>query len=159
VSAPRTEAGFTLIEVLLTVGLVTALCAISFASLGRPQTTTSLNVAVDTLVADLKSQQLLAMTGGQGDTTAAQPHGIALANDHYTLFSAISYTSQDPGNYAVSLGPDVSLSTTLPNAVVLFAKSSGEVQDFVNGDNIITIQKNSAAKTLTINRFGMITVE
>jgi len=155
----RAQAGFTLIEVLLTIALVTALGAISFVSLGRPQTTTSLNVAVDTLVADLKSQQLLAMTGGQGGGTSAEPHGVTFANDHYTLFSGAVYDSQDQQNYTAELGQGVSLNTTFPSATILFTKRSGEVQNFVDGSSTVTVSKNNESKILTINRFGVVTVQ
>lgn len=155
----HSEAGFTLIEVVLTVALVGGLCAISFVSLGKPQTTASLSGAVDTLVADLKSQQLLAMTGNQGGASSAQPQGIFIQSNQYTLFAGTAYDSQDEHNFTLTPGQGLSFSTTFEDSAVSFVKGSGEVEGFVDGDNTITVQKNGDSRTVTLNRFGMVTVE
>jgi len=155
----QTDAGFTLIETLLTVALVTALFAVSAFSLGRPQTTGSLNGVTDMLVADLKSQQLLAMTGNQGSSTGAQPHGVYIQPNGYTLFAGTDYDSQDPNNYTVAPEQTIAVTTTFADNTIYFVTGSGEVQDFTIGDNTITLQTNGESRTISLNRFGMIEVE
>ncbi len=151
------EAGFTLIEVLLTLALVAGLCALSFTSLGQPQVTASLAGTLDTLVADLRSQQLLAMTGN-GDAGSAQPHGIVIASDHYTLFAGTSFDSGDDANYTVTPGEGISLDTDFPDEQIVFSQGTGEVRNFSSG-HTITVDAQGQNKTISINPLGMAEVE
>ena len=158
-AARETEKGFTLVEIMITTAILVALCALTLINLGKPQTTASLSGAVDMLVADLRSQQQLAMSGDSGSTSSQQPQGLRLESGQYTLFAGSSYNGADTNNYTAELGDGISLSTTFPGSTILFDKSSGEVNGFSAGNNTITIQKNGDSKTITINRFGTVTVQ
>ena len=151
------ETGFTLVEVLVTFGIIAALAALTFASLGQPQTDASLNGTVETLMADLKSQQLLAMSGDSGSQTTQQPHGIVVSGSDYTLFSGSSYNSGDSDNYTVTPGSNVSFTTTFPSSQVLFDKASGEVNGFTGGSNTITVSVGGSSRTISITQYGTVT--
>src|SRR5689334_3573513 len=116
------ETGFTLIEILVTLAIVALLAALTMVNLGKPQITASVNDTVDTLVADLKSQQLLAMSGDSGSASSQQPQGLYIQAGQYTLFAGSTYDSGDSNNYAASASQGVTFSTTFPGATVLFDK-------------------------------------
>jgi len=155
----RPQAGFTLVEVMVTVAIIAVLAALTLINLGKPQTTVSINGTVATMEADIKGQQLLAMSGDGGSTSAGQPHGVVIASDHYTLFAGSTFDSGDDNNYTATPGHNITFDTTFAGSTVLFGQSSGEVQSFDGGNNTITIHGDDGDKTITINRFGTITVE
>lgn len=150
--------GFTLIELLVVVGMIAILFGLSSVNLVRPQNSASVQGAADTLVADLKSQQLLSMTGEDGQTTSPQPHGIVVAASQYTLFAGSSYSSSDANNFVVTLDAGLTITTSLPASQVIFSKGTGAVQGFVAGSNTIAVSNSSSGdqKTITINRYGAI---
>jgi hypothetical protein len=127
-------------------------------NLGHPQTVASATTSVDTLLADLRSQQLLAMVGGTNSSGSVQPHGIYFQATDYTLFADSSYNAGDTDNFVVQLTPGAQLTTTLPSAQVVFTEGTGEVAGFVSGSNTITLTSGDISRTITINRFGAPTV-
>lgn len=155
----RAQKGFTLIEVLITIAIMAAMSALIFINLGKPQTVASLNGAVETLVTDLRAQQTLAMSGNSAGGATQLAHGMVVSANSYTVFAGDSYNQSDPNNYTVTPGQNISLNTTFPNSQILFDKSSGEVRDFSAGDNTITVTGDEGSKTITINRFGVVTVD
>lgn len=149
--------GFTLIEVLLALGIIAVLFALSFVNLSQPQNTTNINSVLDRLLADIRSQQLLAMTGNTGRTTSAQQEGIYIENNQFTLFAGSSYNPADTHNFTETAGTQ--LSTSFPGNTLLFNKGDGEVTGYSSGSDTITLTSGSETKTVTINRFGTATVE
>jgi len=150
----RQNSGFTLIELLVVLAITAVLFGLIGINLGHPQTVASTTASTDTLLADLRSQQLLAMIGGTGSTASAQPHGLYLETSQYTLFAASSYNAGDSDNFVVQLSSGARLTTTFPDAQIVFAKGTGEVENFVDGSNTITIASSGVSRTITINRFG-----
>ncbi len=108
----RTEEGFTLVEVLITIAIMAAMSALIFVNLGKPQTVASLSGAVETLVADLRAQQTLAMSGNSAAGTSQLAHGVFISANAYTVFAGDSYNGSDPDNYTVTPGQNISFSTT-----------------------------------------------
>lgn len=147
--------GFTLVEALTVLGIIAVMFSFIVINLGQSQSTVSVSTTVDSLLADLKSQQLLAMAGENGSGSVAQPHGIYIQSGSYTLFANSTYPTGDSNNFAISMPQTITLSTTFPSTQVVFAKGSGEV---TNGGNTITVTGIGSSKTITINRFGAITV-
>lgn len=152
--------GFTLIEVLVVMGLVAILASVSVVNLIKPQTTSSLDGVTATLVSDLKAQQNKAMSGGSVSSTTAQPHGIYIQPTSYTLFKGSAYSAVDDDNFVISMGTDTNLSTTFSSTQIIFAQISGEVSSWVNGSNTITVTNinGGGTKNISINVFGAITV-
>jgi prepilin-type N-terminal cleavage/methylation domain-containing protein len=152
--------GFTLIELLVVMGLMAVLFGLSAINLIRPQNVASLNGTSDTLVADIKSQQLLAVAGDPGTATTAQAHGLYVQSGQYTVFAATTYSAAEASNFVIKLDTSLSLSTTFPSSQVIFSKGSGEVQGFTAGNNTITLANAASgdSRVLTINRFGAVTV-
>lgn len=147
------ESGFTLIELLVVVAIIAVLFVLSTVNLGHAQTTASVTSATNTMISDLRNQQILAMEGDVGSTSSQQPHGLYIQSTSYTLFADASYSSSDPSNYTVSTSP-VTLSTTFPSNQVVFNVGDGSVNNYTSGDNTITLSGSGSSQTITINRFG-----
>lgn len=152
--------GFSLLELMVVMGLIAILTALTVTNLIRPQTSASLDGVVNTLASDIKSQQLKAMVGDSLSATSAQEHGLRIQPTNYTLFKGASYSGGDTDNFTLQQGSDITLSTTLPSSVLIFTKAAGEVSGFVNGSNTITVTNSVSgqAKVLTINRYGAVSV-
>jgi prepilin-type N-terminal cleavage/methylation domain-containing protein len=159
-AAPRRQAGFTLVEVLIVMGLMAVLITMTTISLIRPQTSASIASTVSQLVNDLKAQQLRSMSGNSGSATSAQANGVYVQSGTYTLFKGSTYSAGDADNFAVSVTNGVTLSTTFASTQVVFTKGTGEVTGFSAGANTITVTNATSGqtKTITLNRYGVITV-
>ena len=156
--------GFTLVELLIVMGLVGILLSLTVANIIRPQNTASLAAAVDNLVADIKSQQLKTMSGDSMSATTAQQHGLRFTTNGYTLFKGAAYSAGDTDNLAVTFENGVNLATTLPvvsgASQLLFDKGDGDVTSFNASANVITLTNvnTGETKTITVNRYGALTV-
>lgn len=154
------QAGFTLVELLVVMGILAVTTGMVTVSLVRPQTSAASTSIVNELVTDLKNQQFKAMMGDSGTATSAQAHGVYIQSNQYTLFKGSSYSSVDADNGVVATKSGTSLSTTLPSGQVVFAKGTGEVSGFVNGSNTINITNTATGGVtqIVINRLGVVTV-
>ncbi|HSX35443.1 MAG TPA: type II secretion system protein [Patescibacteria group bacterium] len=155
-AGPR-DAGFTLIEVLIALGIIGLLAGLTFINLGKPQTTATLTSTVSGLMADIKAQQQLAMTGDDGGSGSQAEHGIVFTTSDYTLFAGNTFNSGDSNNFTVAPGSNVTLNADLPSTTLQFAKSSGEVVGFDASHDTITVTVDDANTVITINRFGTVT--
>lgn len=152
------QSGFTLVELLVVMGIIIVLFGFSTVALGKPQADTNSNDMIGTLLNDLKTQQLAAMSGAVGGSSSQQPAGIYVQSNQYTLFSGSSYAAGNAYNYTFTAPNGVTFSTTLPGGTVLFNKGDGSVSGFTAGSNTITITTSSGSKVITITRFGAISV-
>lgn len=151
--------GFTLVEILLVMGLFAILASFITINLIRPQTKTSADSSINTLVADLRETQLKSMIGDSEGQATAQTFGIFFGTNSYTIFRGLTYNSSDTSNFVINLDSPQTLSSTFSGNQVVFSRRSGEVISFVNGSNTITISDNSGvSKTITINNLGSISI-
>jgi prepilin-type N-terminal cleavage/methylation domain-containing protein len=151
-------AGFTLVELLLVMGLMGVLLALTTIALVRPQSSASITSTVSGLVADLKAQQLKAMVGDSGTVATAQPHGVRIESAQYTLFKGSSYSGADAENFVVAVPDGVTLSFAPAN--IIFVKGTGEVTGFPLASDTITITSavSGESKQIVFNRYGALTV-
>ncbi|MEO6761556.1 MAG: prepilin-type N-terminal cleavage/methylation domain-containing protein [Candidatus Saccharimonadales bacterium] len=152
------QSGFTLIELMVVIVIAGLLFALSSVNLGQVNTTASSSTTVNQILADLKSQQLLAMSGDTGDSGAAALHGIEFTSHNYTLFSGSSFSSIDPSNYTAELN-NVNISTSLPNNQIIFNKGDGSVANFDSSGNTITVVVNDSSRVISLNRFGALSLQ
>ena len=152
------EAGFTIIELLVVLAIGAILFGLTSINLGKAQSTASLSSVKSTLIADLRNQQILAMSGDKGSTNSQQIEGIYIQPTSYTLFSGSSYNSIDPYNYTVQTDP-VSLTTTIPGSVIMFNKGDGSVINFNSSNNSINLSQSGTTRTITMNQFGVTTTK
>jgi len=147
--------GFTLVELLIIIGLFTILSSFAVINLIRPQTKANLDATNTVLISDLKEQQLKAMIGDSGGS-APSAYGVYFETNQYTLFKGNSYSPSDTDNFVVSLQGDASSTTTFASNQVVFNQRSGEVAGFSASNNTITITSSGDVKTITINALGTV---
>ena len=149
--------GFTLIELLVSITVFAMLIAVIVLNLSTAQHTASLESATDTLLADLNHQQLKSMVGDTEGRSSSSDYGIAFTADGYTLFHD-SYTQGESTNFSIVVPDIFTVTTTFPNDQIIFSRRSGEVVDFSESTNTITIEDTatSAKKTIELNRYGVV---
>lgn len=143
--------GFTLVELLVTIGLLGLLIGLTTISLISVQRRVTLSSTITTLISDLKEQQTKAMTGDTGGVSK-NSYGIYFDTNRYILFRGASYSSADPSNFAVDLA---NIDFANPGTSIVFARISGEI---AAASNItLTDITNNQQKTIQINRYGVVT--
>lgn len=151
---------FTLIEVSIVVAIIAVLLSITTISLTTIQNHTYVDSAVETLVSDIKHQQLKTMSGSTEGGSDPEFYGVYFESDRYTLFKGATYNLNDPLNFTVTLNPSLEFTNNiLPDSLLLFHKGSGEIQNFSGTTNTITIRNNATdeSQTIIFNRYGVIT--
>lgn len=155
----KIEAGFTLIEILLTIGLLTVLTSLVSLNLTFPQTKSLTETSSTTLMADIKHQQMKAMVGAT-EGGSKDSFGIYFSPTSYILFKGTSFNSAEPNNYTVNLEKNVALSNiSFPSGQLVFSVLSGEVANFDKSANSLVIANANGENqvTLSVNRYGAIT--
>ncbi len=148
------QPGFTLVEVLIVIGLTTVLLGVIAINLVRPQSSNSVEVTATTLVADLKQQQLLAMMGDNGSQSTAQPHGVRLAANSYTLFVGPTFAAST-NQFVINMPQGITISANSLPLDIIFTVRSGETMA-VSGVSVTNTSGDQ--RSLTINRLGVINV-
>ena len=151
--------GFTLIELALIMGIIAILVSFITINLLKPQTTASIASTVQILGADIKEQQIKAMSGDSDGETTTDSQGIYFESNRYTLFRGPNYTSGSH-YFQVDMDQNLILSNTLPSSQVVFTKRSGEVADYTSDADTVTLSHSQSGeqKIITINRYGAITI-
>lgn len=151
--------GFTLIEILIVIGIFGILVAMSVIGIMNIQVMTTNNTSTSVIVSDLKAQQVKAMTGDTEGRGTPDNYGVKILPDRYVLFNGMNYSAQNPANFSVPITTGFTLSTTFPDATILFASGSGSIVDFVDGQNTIQFTNTTSgqSKLIRINRYGTIT--
>jgi prepilin-type N-terminal cleavage/methylation domain-containing protein len=153
------QTGFTLIELMIVLGLVATLFALSSVSLGRQMEVASLATTAEQLTADIKNQQMLAMSGAQGSSGEPQSRGLYIQPEKYVLFSGEAYDPDDDSNFSISNGQGVELSTDLPGSQLVFRTGDGQAEGFSQTEYTITLSNSDGSKVISINRLGAVEIE
>lgn len=151
------RSGFTLVEITIVLGIIAILFAISSLNLSNIAPKTTIDGAVQVLIANLKQQQLYALTGETEGHPVSNNFGIYFGPGGYTLFNGDSYNAADTGNYTVILDA-INTSSSSAGSVIIFLKNSGQIENFTPSQNTITLTQinTSQSKTVTINKYGII---
>lgn len=147
----RNTKGFTLIELMLIMGLFAALVAIVYINASRPQISSSLNTTVSVLISDIRHQQLKSITGDSATT-----HGIYFETNKYTLFKGASYNPSDPDNFTVNLTSGLEFSEIgFPGNTLVFGKD-GSYSGYTGSNVSVTVFHSAGdQKVVTINKYGV----
>ncbi len=154
----KSSKGFTLVELVVVIGIMFMLFGFVGFSLVSNQSTVSLNNTADSLISDISLQQTKAMLG-QGSSPDTS-YGIYFEPDKYILFEGDVFSSTDSANYTVNLSQNITFSgVSFPGGEIIFSPGSGEISGFTQGQNTITLESNQGLKTMTVtfNRYGVVT--
>ncbi len=134
------------------------LLSISTFNLLSFQDRTSVDTTVETLISDIKHQQLKSMTGATEGNPNPSTYGIYFQQNNYTLFTGATYTSTDPLNFSINVSETIQITTAFPQNRIIFGKGNGEIQGFTSGNNTITIlhTPSNIQKVITLNKYGTI---
>jgi Tfp pilus assembly protein FimT len=152
--------GFVLIELVVVIGMLALLIGFATTNLLGADRRASLTATIDTLIADLRSQQTKAMTGISVGGVTPLGYGIHFEQNRYTLFQGLTYNASDTLNSVISVDTRVQFSDiALPNASVVFLSKSGEMNGYNSElDNVTVHQLDSnQLETIRLNRYGVIT--
>lgn len=154
----KRQSGYTLIELIVVMGILTVLFGFTTINLGGVTRLTSVNETVDMLIADIRNQQAKAMTGS-GDGTSGSSYGIYFQTDRYTLFRGTTYSSQNTTNFTVELDQNLNfVNDTFPNSTLIFLQTSGEISGYAAGNATIAIGNTAGneQKTIRVNQLGTV---
>jgi prepilin-type N-terminal cleavage/methylation domain-containing protein len=152
--------GFTLVELLVVLGLFLIVFTMSNVSLSGLIAKNSSSEFSETFVSDLNRQQSRAMTGdiASGSATA---YGIKFAPTTYTLFSGTSHSTPSASNVVIQLPKDLKFENiSFPQQQLVFAEGSGEVVGYVASASSVQLRNTTtkAVQTILANPLGVITV-
>lgn len=122
--------GFTLVELLLVIGIFGLIATISSMSFFSTVKQTDLSAAESILIADLKTKQANAMAGST-DTT-------------WSLATA------------TSLPQGVVLTTSFPGDSITFESGTGEVVAYSPDTDTLTLSASNGSKIIELNQYGTI---
>lgn len=153
------QLGFTMVELLIVMGIMATLLGISMLSILSLSTTTKKEASTTLLISDIKSQQIKSMVGDTEGRGSPDSYGIIFQNNQYVLFHGESFDPDDQANFEVPIEEGFSLSSTFPDDTISFASGSGEILNFTEGQNTVTVTvtQTGEAKTVELNRLGAIT--
>lgn len=151
---------FTIVDLLLVMGLVTIVFSLTSVNLLGLQNKPSLATSVQKLAVDLKGQQNRAMVGDASGGSVSYAWGVYIEPARYTLFRGTIFVVSDPYSFVVTADPNMTLATSFANSTIVFNKRSGEVNNYSLGANSITVTNTASgeSKTVTLNSLGAMTV-
>jgi prepilin-type N-terminal cleavage/methylation domain-containing protein len=151
--------GFTLVEILLVMGIFLALLSFIIPNLTGNQRRTQSSETIALLVADMRDQQMKTMLGDTEGQAVTSGSGIYFETNRYTLFRGSAYSAVDSRNYAVNLDSQFQFTATnFPASQIDYAEGSGEAANFVNDTYSITLTdvQNGTSKVITVNKYGVV---
>jgi prepilin-type N-terminal cleavage/methylation domain-containing protein len=157
----KNQKGFSLLEVLLVIALLMIILGIATINLFSATNKTYQNTTAAILYTDLKSQQVKAMNGDTEGTGTTGAYGVYFKPTQYILFRGTTYSASNPTNFAVKIPDDVNFTNiSFPGNQIVFASGSGAFANFTTNNATSAAITNVAGlgqKTVTINRFGVVT--
>ncbi len=153
------KTGFTLLELMLTLSILAVLFALTVVNLTNIIPKANTRSAAEVLVADLREQQMKAMSGYEAVTGGASDYGIFFETDQYTLFTGSSYVEGHQENFVVTLENGLEFDTTnLPLSTIVFLRASGDPANYSDDYHSIRIRNVVTAelRTITYNQSGVL---
>jgi prepilin-type N-terminal cleavage/methylation domain-containing protein len=146
--------GFTLIEIVVVMGIMAILLTIVFASFNAFDRSQGVDKDVETIVAMVRQAQNQTL----GSKNLSQ-YGVKLATTSVTLFAGATYTSSDPANevFALHAGNTIqNISLTASSTSIVFQRLTGNtVQE---GTFVVRSADGQFSRTVTMYKTGIINV-
>lgn len=150
--------GFTLPELVISLGILTIIFGITIVTLIGSQRVTETSALVDTLLADIRDQQNKAMAQNTAGASDNYDFGVYLNGGSYVLFRGNVYNASDPLNFVVDLTEGLNIiNVTLPNSSIVFESGSGELLGYTPGSDSFIVEDvtGSGNVGITLNRYGI----
>jgi len=159
-SRNRLNSGFTFVEVLVVMAFMTILFTLISINLTGLIPKASLTSSSETIVADLRQQQVQAMLGDTQGGASSSEHGMYFNATNYIVFIGSTYNPADPLNIVINLENTAIENVNFPNSTIIFNKGSGEVQGLISGTYSFTLRNTVSGQqeVISINRYGGITI-
>ncbi len=150
--------GASLIEIIIAVSIFTTLITFIALNFLNVRSKTSVNTARYSFITDAKNQQIKAMIGDTEGRGIPDVYSVYIGPESYTLFHGANYSPGGSGNFVVKAPDGYLLSTTFPSSKITFALGTGEITNYVNGQNSITFTEtlSGTQKVIKINPYGAV---
>lgn len=142
---PKLKRGFTLIELVLSVGVISILLMISVPVLQRYIVKNDMDVITNVVVQDMYRAQNLARAGENNGNW-----GVYIQSGNITLFQGTSYSARNQGKDEIY---------TIPNSIVVSGQNEYVFSVFSGlptSGGSTTIQNNNDTKSVSVNSQGVI---
>jgi type IV fimbrial biogenesis protein FimT len=140
------EGGFSLIELMVVIGIMGIILAIALPVYNRWRQSTALQSASQTLMAHIKQARVMAVSDNRQVSVTFTASG-------YTVDSAGS----NPQQYLLSAYANGLTLTPTFNGNTLTFSSNGESSISSGKDSVTITNSNGASKTITVNIVGQVT--
>lgn len=145
----HTTRGFTLVELLIVIGIMMILAGVSSVVYGNLQQSAQLNETGAQMTQNLR---VVREQSNAGKNNAA--HGIRFEPSRYTLFQGATYATRESAYDRVyTLAPALSLTTTFVGDEVVFSKGVGTP---TMAGTITMVHSVSGSKTILVEDNGTI---
>lgn len=150
--------GVSLIETIIVISVFATLISLVTLSLVNVRSKTSVNTALRSFITDIKNQQIKAMVGDTEGRGIPDIYSVYIKPESYTLFHGANYSFGDAGNFVIKIPDGYALSTTFPSDKITFSSRSGEIENYVNGQNSIVFTESASGKQniIRINKYGTV---
>lgn len=141
--------GFTIIELLVSFAILLVLFALVTINISPLPSNTLQVTNLDVLLSDIRSQQTWAMSDDSS-------YGVHFESGSYTLFKGNTYI-EGVTNTVINLDPGIVFSNiTLPDSVIVFSPGSGDVINYLEGQDSFAINSSVTNKStvIKINKYG-----
>lgn len=154
----KSSKGLALIELILVIGIIALLYGFISLNTLRTRNLVSLETSIDTLINDTKGQQIQAMTGFYQFGQTTNHYGIYFEEGRYILFNSPIYQDGLSTNFPVILEEGIQLISNLPDNQIIFASTSGKVENFDPNNNSITLinSQEGIQKNIRFNSYGVV---
>jgi len=139
--------GFTIIELIIVITIVTIVFAISIAAYDRFLSSGVLDSAKFEIIQNIRSAQILAISGKDNLN-----YGVFITENQYTVYQGASYLNRTISQDKVFVLPNNIRASGL--AEINFAKKTGLPN--TTGTLILTHTTNNSKENITINTTGLI---
>ena len=156
--ATRSKA-FTLIELIVSVAVLATLVGFSSLAYLNVQKNSDLSNQTAQLVSSMRQAQALALSGQTIDQENQLNIGMHLETSKYILFYGSIYSPTDSKNIVTNLPSGISITNHLPTTELMFEQKTGEVINYDDDQNSVSIDQGGSSNILTINQLGVVDVE